>query len=101
MGIDDVLGQPRASLILLHPTSLPDPPGRAYGVGEIGSEAFRFIDLLAESGTLAWQTLPLGHTGFKDSPYQTFSRYAGSPLLISVERLFEARDLTREQHDAY
>jgi 4-alpha-glucanotransferase len=100
-GFNEVLGHERGGLVLLHPTSLPDPPGRAYGVGELGSQAFQFLEFLAETGTLAWQTLPLGHTGFKDSPYQTFSRFAGSPLLISVERLFEAGDLTPEQHDAY
>jgi 4-alpha-glucanotransferase len=99
MGIASIIERQKASLVLLHPTSLPDPEGRAYGVGELGSEAFRFIDFLVASGTLAWQTLPLGHTGFGDSPYQTFSRFAGSPHLISVEKLFEAGDVSLEQRD--
>ena len=101
MGIEAILGKRRASLILLHPTSLPDPAGKAYGIGELGSEAFRFIDFLAASGVLVWQILPLGHTGYKDSPYQTSSRFAGSPYLVSVEQLLRAGDLTRRQHADY
>jgi 4-alpha-glucanotransferase len=101
MGFEEVIGRERASLVLLHPTSLPDPKGQCYGVGELGSEAIRFVDRLADAGVLAWQVLPLGHTGYKDSPYQTFSRCAGSPLMISVERLLEAGDLTPPDHDAY
>ncbi|MBN1868552.1 4-alpha-glucanotransferase [Candidatus Sumerlaeota bacterium] len=101
MALEKLLGRDRSSLILLHPSSLPDPEGRAYGIGELGSEAWRFADFLFESGTAAWQVLPLGHTGYMNSPYQTFSRFAGSPYLVSVERLLEAGDLTVENHDAY
>lgn len=101
MGLRDVLGRERSSLVLLHPTALPDPPGRSYGVGELGSQATRFLDWLAEGGFVLWQVLPLGHTGYGNSPYQTFSRYAGSPYLVSVERLLEAGDLTPADHDAY
>ena len=101
MGLRDVLGRERSSLVLLHPTALPDPPGRSYGVGELGSQATRFLDWLAEGGFVLWQVLPLGHTGYGNSPYQTFSRYAGSPYLVSVERLLEAGDLTPAEHDAY
>src|SRR5580704_7265132 len=74
---------PRSSGILLHPTSLPGP----YGVGDLGPEARRFVDFLAASGQTLWQVLPLGPTGYGDSPYQCFSALAGNPLLISLEDL--------------
>ncbi len=73
----------RSAGIILHPTSLP---GR-YGVGDLGPEAFRWIDFLAISGCSLWQVLPLGPTGFGDSPYQCFSAFAGNPYLISLEKL--------------
>ncbi|MEK6301684.1 MAG: 4-alpha-glucanotransferase [Acidobacteriota bacterium] len=76
---------PRSSGILLHPTSLP---GR-FGIGDFGSEAYRFVDFLAESGQSLWQILPLGPTGFGNSPYQCFSAFAGKTTLISPERLIE------------
>jgi len=69
---------PRAAGILLHPTSLPGP----NGIGDLGPEAHRFLDLLAESGMKIWQVLPLGPTGYGDSPYQCFSAFAGNPLLV-------------------
>jgi 4-alpha-glucanotransferase len=73
----------RASGILLHPTSLP---GR-YGIGELNDQAYRFVDFLVETGQKLWQVLPLGPTGYGDSPYQCFSAFAGNPLLISLEHL--------------
>src|SRR5262245_29174420 len=76
----------RASGILLHPTSLPGP----HGIGDLGSAAHRFADFLADAGQSVWQVLPLGPTGFGDSPYQSFSTFAGNPLLISLEALVEA-----------
>jgi len=76
---------PRASGILLHPTSLP---GR-FGIGDLGKEAYRFADFLADTGQHLWQMLPLGPTGFDNSPYQSLSVFAGNPLLISLERLLE------------
>src|SRR5499433_3279279 len=75
----------RASGILLHPTSLP---GR-FGIGDLGKSAYDFIDFLAETGQRYWQVLPLGPTGYGDSPYQCFSAFAGNPLLVSLERLAE------------
>ncbi len=75
----------RASGILLHPTSLPGD----YGIGDLGGEAFEFLDLLAETEQTYWQILPLGPTGYGDSPYQCFSAFAGNPLLISPELLVE------------
>ena len=74
---------PRASGILLHPTSLP---GR-YGIGDLGPEAHAFVDLLAETGQTWWQILPLGPIGYGGSPYQSPSSFAGNPLLISLDRL--------------
>jgi 4-alpha-glucanotransferase len=76
---------PRASGILLHPTSLP---GR-FGIGDLGKEAYRFADFLANTGQRLWQILPLGPTGYGNSPYQCLSVFAGNPLLISLERLVE------------
>ena len=75
----------RSSGILLHPTSLPG----AYGIGDLGPSAYRFIDFLARSGQTFWQMLPLGPTGYGDSPYQTLSAFAGNPMLISPELLVE------------
>jgi 4-alpha-glucanotransferase len=70
----------RSAGILLHPTSLPGP----NGIGELGSEAHRFLDFLATADITIWQVLPLGPTGYGDSPYQCFSAFAGNPLLIDV-----------------
>ena len=80
----------RKSGILLHPTSLPSP----YGIGELGKSAYNFIDFLEQSGQHLWQVLPLTHTGFGDSPYQSFSSFAGQPLMISLEHLKELHLLT-------
>ncbi len=75
----------RASGILLHPTSLPGP----YGIGDLGPTADRFVDFLADAGQAYWQVLPLGPTGYGDSPYQTFSAFAGNPLLVSPRLLVD------------
>ncbi len=80
----------RSSGILLHPTSLPGP----NGIGELGDEAHAFADFLRDSGQRIWQVLPLGPTGYGDSPYQCFSAFAGNPLLISINRLVERKYLT-------
>jgi 4-alpha-glucanotransferase len=79
----------RASGILLHPTSLP---GR-FGIGHLGREAYHWIDFVAASGQKLWQVLPLGPTGYADSPYACLSAFAGNPLLISLDRLVEERYL--------
>jgi 4-alpha-glucanotransferase len=81
----------RSCGILLHPTSLP---GR-YGIGDLGDEAARFVDFLAEGRQGLWQVLPLGPTGYGDSPYQSFSAFAGNPLLVSPDRLVERGLLDR------
>ena len=75
----------RSSGILLHPTSLPGP----YGIGDIGPQAHRWVDFLAQTGCSLWQVLPLGPTGYGDSPYQCFSAFAGNPYLISPEALLD------------
>lgn len=75
----------RSAGILLHPTSLPGQ----FGIGDLGRDAFKFVDFLAESGQTLWQILPLNPTGYGDSPYQALSAFAGNPLLISPEKLIE------------
>ncbi|NCR10526.1 MAG: 4-alpha-glucanotransferase [Microcystis aeruginosa LG13-11] len=81
----------RSSGILLHPTS---HPGR-YGIGELGREAYQFIDFLAQSGQKLWQILPLGPTGYGNSPYMSFSAIAGNHLLISLDILREKNLLSQ------
>ncbi|MDB6139594.1 MAG: malQ, partial [Verrucomicrobiaceae bacterium] len=78
-----MLGIPRSSGLLLHPSSLP---GR-FGIGEIGPEAHRWLEWLASTGQHLWQMLPLGPTGYGNSPYQSLSSFAGNPLLISFDAL--------------
>jgi 4-alpha-glucanotransferase len=79
----------RAGGILLHSTSLPGP----HGIGDLGAAAHRFVDFLAEAGLSLWQVLPVGPTGYGDSPYASFSTFAGNPLLVSFEQLVEDGDL--------
>ncbi|MBP0001648.1 MAG: 4-alpha-glucanotransferase [Cyanobacteria bacterium SID2] len=83
---------PRASGILLHPTSLP---GR-FGIGDLGPEAYRFVDFLEGSEQQLWQILPLGPTGYGNSPYLCYSAMAGNPLLISLEQLCEDELLSED-----
>lgn len=73
----------RGSGILLHISSLPSP----YGIGTLGQAAYDFADFLESSGQKFWQILPIGHTGFGDSPYQAFSAFAGNPYLIDLDCL--------------
>ena len=83
----------RRSGILLHPTSLPGP----YGIGDFGPSAYAFIDFLERSGQKLWQMLPLGPTGYGDSPYQTLSAFGGNPLLISPQILMDEGLLERRE----
>jgi 4-alpha-glucanotransferase len=78
----------RASGILLHPTSLPGP----YGIGDLGPSAYRFADWLAAEGQRIWQVLPVGPVGYGESPYASFSAFAGNPLLLTIDDA-DARDL--------
>lgn len=84
---------PRTSGILLHPTSLP---GR-YGIGDLGAQAYRFVDFLIETQQTLWQILPLGPTGHGNSPYMCYSAMAGNPLLINLENLQSQGLLTAEE----
>ena len=83
----------RSSGVLAHVTSLPSP----HGVGTMGKTAYEFIDFLAAAHQTYWQVLPLGHTGFGDSPYQCFSAAAGNPYLIDLDLLVEDGLLTEAE----
>ncbi|NET47438.1 MAG: 4-alpha-glucanotransferase [Merismopedia sp. SIO2A8] len=83
---------PRTSGILLHPTSFPG----AFGVGDVGGAAYRFIDFLYTCKQSVWQVLPLGPTGHGNSPYMSYSSMAGNPILISLEKLAEQGWLSQE-----
>ena len=83
----------RESGILLSVTSLPS----RYGIGCFSKEAYDFVDRLEACGQSYWQILPLGPTSYGDSPYQSFSTFAGNPYLISLERLVEEGVLTEEE----
>ena len=79
--------------ILLHVSSLP---GR-YGIGSFGKEAYRFVDKLKAAKQSYWQILPLGPTSYGDSPYQSFSTFAGNPYFIDLEMLIEEGLLTKKE----
>lgn len=86
----------RLSGVLLHPTSLPSP----YGIGDLGPEAYQFVDWLAEMRQGLWQVLPLTPTSVGDSPYFSPSAFAGNPLLLSPERMREEGWLDMRDLDA-
>ena len=73
----------RSSGILMPMSSLPSP----YGIGTMGKSAFQFVDFLAAAGQKYWQLLPLGPTSYGDSPYQSFSTFAGNPYFIDLDLL--------------
>jgi len=75
----------RSSGILMHISSLPSE----YGIGDFGKEAYKFVDFLKKSKQKNWQILPLGMTGYGDSPYQCFSAFAGNPYFIDLDELVE------------
>lgn len=87
----------RRSGILLPISSLPSP----YGIGTIGRAAYHFIDFLAAAGQTLWQILPLGPTGFGDSPYQSFSTFAGNPSLIDLDNLVELGLLAEDEINSF
>ncbi len=89
-----MLGE-RKSGILLHPTSLPGPDG----IGDLGPEAYVWLQFLADAGIGLWQILPLGPTGYGDSPYQCFSAFAGNPYLISPALLLDRGWLERKDFE--
>ena len=86
----------RASGILLPVASLPS----RYGIGCFSKEAYEFVDRLEEAGQSYWQILPLGPTGYGDSPYQSFSTFAGNPYFIDLEELIKKELLTKEECEA-
>ena len=86
----------RKSGILMHVTSLPSP----YGIGSMGKCAYEFVDFLSEAGQSYWQVLPLNPTGYGDSPYQSFSSFAGNHYLIDLDMLIEEQLLRQEEVDA-
>ena len=87
----------RASGILLPVFSLPSE----YGIGVFSKEAFRFVDFLKVAGQTYWQVLPLGPTGYGNSPYQSFSTFAGNPYFIDLEQLISEGYLTKEECSQY
>ena len=80
-----MINKKRLSGVLLHPTSFPG----LYGIGDLGPEAYKFVDFLVASGQSLWQVLPLGPTGYGDSPYACYSAFAGNTLLVSPEQLIK------------
>ena len=86
----------RSSGILLHISSLPSP----YGIGNMGKAAREFIDFLKKAGQSYWQILPIGPCGYGDSPYQSFSAFAGNPYFIDPDRFIDEGLLTRDEVDA-
>lgn len=84
---------PRGAGILLPISSLPSP----YGIGTLGKEAYKFIDMLVSAGQKYWQVLPVGPTSFGDSPYQSFSAFAGNPYFIDLDTLVEEGLLKKEE----
>lgn len=83
----------RSCGVLMHITSLPGP----YGIGSMGRYGKQFIDFLNEAGQKYWQILPVGPTGYGNSPYQAFSAFAGNPFIIDIEQLVESGYLTTEE----
>ena len=86
----------RKSGILLPVSSLPS----RYGIGCFSREAYEFVDYLVRAGQTYWQILPLGQTGYGDSPYQSFSTFAGNPYFIDPEKLIQLEYISREEADA-
>lgn len=82
----------RESGVLLHPTSLPSK----YGIGDLGKEAYEFVDFLYNSKQRLWQMLPLGPVGYGESPYQSFSAFAGNTMLISIDKMIELNLLANQ-----
>ena len=87
----------RKSGVFLNISSLPSKDG----IGTLGKEAYKFVDFLSESGFAYWQILPFNPTGFGNSPYQSFSTFAGNPYFIDLEDLKKEKLLSKKDLDAY
>ena len=87
----------RRNGFLLPISSLPSK----YGIGSFSKEAYEFVDILEEAGQKIWQILPLGPTGYGDSPYQSFSTFAGNPYFIDLCELIEEGLLSEDECDSY
>ena len=87
----------RKSGVLLHISSLPSP----YGIGTMGDAARDFIDFLVQAGQSYWQILPIGPTGYGNSPYQSFSTRAGNPYLIDIDLLIQDGLLKKEEVEQF
>ena len=83
----------RSSGVLMHISSLPGE----YGIGDFGKGAYDFIDFLSKTKQKNWQVLPLGITGFGDSPYQSFSAFAGNPYFIDLDEFISRGYLSKEE----
>ena len=83
----------RSSGVLMHISSLPSP----YGIGTMGKEARKFVDFLEKSAQSYWQVLPVCPTSYGDSPYQSFSAFAGNPYLIDLNLLIKDHLLTKKE----
>ena len=92
-GLSQIKERERSAGILMHITSLPSN----YGIGTLGAEAYKFADFLVRAKQKNWQMLPLGPTGYGDSPYQSTSSYAGNPYMIDLDILIEEKLLTKEE----
>lgn len=95
--MSEIIRFKRESGVVMPIFSLPSP----YGIGTFGKSAYDFVDQLVKAGQRYWQILPLGHTGFGDSPYQTFSIIAGNPYFIDLDMLVEDGILTKQDLKAY
>lgn len=87
----------RSSGILMHLSSLPSP----YGIGTMGKEARKFVDFLEKAAQTYWQVLPVCPTSYGDSPYQSFSAYAGNPYFIDLDTLVKEKLLTKKECESY
>ena len=85
----------RANGVLMHISSLPGD----FGIGTFGKNAYEFVDFLKESAQTYWQILPIGPTSYGDSPYQSFSTFAGNPYFIDLEKLVEQGFLKQSDYE--
>ena len=92
-GLSQIKERERSAGVLMHITSLPSN----YGIGTLGIEAYKFADFLVRAKQKNWQMLPLGPTGYGDSPYQSTSSYAGNPYMIDLDTLIAEKLLTKEE----